>query len=525
MSSAIEALARRLGLEPDDVEPRGRHALKIRLDALRRAPRGKLVLVTSMSPTAHGEGKTLTTIGLAMALQRRGLLAIPAIRQPSLGPVFGLKGGATGGGAAQVVPGDEINLHFTGDIHAVVAAQDLIAAMVDAHVLHGNAKQIDPARVLVPRTLDLNDRQLRHVVDGLGGAKDGVPRQDGFVIAAASEVMAILSLATDYADLKRRLGAMVVALDRHGKPVTAADVGATGSAAALLRDAMMPNLVLTSEGGPALVHAGPFANVSHGTSSVVADRVGLALADVVVTECGFGSELGAEKFVDIVCAESGLAPQAGVVVASLAAIHMHGLENLWHHVDLVTRMGLPVVVALNRFPSDPDDEVDRVLRACAAHGVRAAPHTCHRDGGAGGLALADEVLALLDEKPPTLRPLYAADAPFDAKIAALAHAYGASGVHLEKAALESLARLRDAGLDKLPVCVAKTPLSLSDDPAKPGVPKGWTLTVRDVHVHAGAGYLVALAGEIVLMPGLGASPAALRIDLTDDGRITGLPLG
>lgn len=507
MLRPIADVARELGLSDPEWEPRGRDMAKLDRRLAQRPPRGRLVLVTAATPTAHGEGKTLTTIGLAEAMRRLGVRALPAIREPSLGPVFGAKGGATGGGRATVEPRVDINLHFTGDKHAVTTAQDLLAALVDAHVYHGNRLGIDPARVALPRTEDMNDRALR---------------ASGFVITAATECMGILCLARDLDDLKARLGRIVVAWTKDGTPVTVAQLGGAGAAAALLAQATRPNLVQTSEGGPALVHAGPFANVGVGTSSVAAARAGLALSDVVVTECGFGADLGAEKFVDIVARQSGLAPACAVVVTTARALAEHGMENLDWNVRLVQKLGLRPIVAVNRFATDTDAQVDAILARAAALDVPAAAHTCFANGGAGGEALARIVLDEI-RKPSTPRPLYPLDLAPRAKLETIAReAYGADGVVLEPAAQQALATFEASGYGDLPVCVAKTPLSLSDDPAKLGVPKGWKLRVKDARLHAGAGYIVALCGGIILMPGLGPEPGALRIDVQPDGTITGL---
>lgn len=513
----IGDVARDLGLADSEWEPRGRSLAKIAHSVSAKSARGRIVLVTSMTPTKRGEGKTLTTIGLTQALRLAGERAVAVLRQPSLGPLFGTKGGATGSGRSEALPSEAINLHATGDFHAVAAAQNLVAAMLDSHVHHGNALGVDPRRVLLPRCVDVNDRQLRRVVTGLGG--DGVPREEGFVITAASEAMAVLSLAESWADLRARLGRMVVALDRVGAPVTADDLRAGGAAAALLRDALLPNLAQTTEGAPAIVHGGPFANVSHGTASVMAARAAQATADVAVIEAGFGADLGAEKFVDV----AGLRPSAAVVVATARAVAEHGLANLEHHVAFVRKLGIPPVVAVNRFPADSQSEIDAILARCAKIGAPAAAHACHDHGGAGGAALAGLILDALAKGEASPRPLYARSAPFVEKLRAIAReAYGADDVALAPAAVAALERARRAGLDGLPVCVAKTPLSLTDDASVKGAPRGWTLHVRDVEIRAGAGYLVALAGDLLLMPGLGREPAAFGVELAADGTITGL---
>ena len=540
----ILEVAASVALPPEDLVQRGEHIAKVRLAAVeraRRSPPGKLVLVTGTTPTRLGEGKTLTCVGLGQTFWRLGVKGLVAIREPSLGPVFGTKGGAAGGGYSQVLPMEDVNLHFTGDIHAVTAANNLIAAVLDAHVFHGNELGIDPTRVLFPRCMDMNDRQLRSIVIGLGGKRNGVPREDGFIITAASEVMAILSLAEGLKDLKERIGRIVVAFDREERPVTVRDLSLEGAATILLKDALMPNLVQTTEGTPALVHGGPFANIAHGHSTVLADRLGLGIADLVVTETGFGSELGAEKFVDIVARQSGLCPDATVLVASVRALKREGgakrrdvgeedlaavergFANLDAHLRIVRKLGLRPVVAVNRFPSDTDREVAAVVDHCEDLGVPAAPHTMHADGGRGGEALATLVLEATRGGPCQLRPVYRDEDPFEEKVAKVAtEIYGAGEVKYDAVALEDLERLRNAGLDRLPVCIAKTQLSISDDESLRGAPAGWVLEVRGVRASAGAGFLVVIAGDIVRMPGLGREPAALGMDIDEDGTIRGL---
>ncbi|HVL88315.1 MAG TPA: formate--tetrahydrofolate ligase [Candidatus Thermoplasmatota archaeon] len=528
-----------LGIPETDLEPYGHHKAKLSLDLvarLRRAPRGKLVLVTGMTPTKHGEGKTTTTIGLAQALCQRGSRAIATLREPSLGPVFGLKGGATGGGASEVLPRTDINLHFTGDFHAVGAAANLLATLVDAHLHHGNALSIDATRVVWKRALDTNDRALRHVVTGLGGSAHGPPRETGFVITAASEVMAILCLASGLDDLKRRLGEIVVAYRADDTPVLARDLRAQGAMAALLVDALRPNLVQTTEGTPAVLHGGPFGNIAHGTNSLLADWAALGLADYAVTEAGFGSDLGAEKFFHIACRAGGLWPSAVVIVATCRALKMHGgleadgedvaavergLLNLEHHVDVVRAFGFAPIVAVNRFATDTDAEVKAVLAACVRWGVAACEARPFQDGGKGCLALAD----LVEEAPapPAPRFLYELSDDVRSKIETIAtRVYGAAGVEYDYQALQSLRRIERMGLSGLPVCMAKTAMSVTDDPKRLGAPRGWMLTVRDVVPSAGAGFLVALAGDVMLMPGLGKSPAAQEIDVDANGRIVGI---
>ena len=533
-----------VGLDREDLILQGEHIAKVRLSAVDRAKsnrQGRLVLVTGTTPTRLGEGKTLTCIGLGQALWRLGTKAVVAIREPSLGPVFGTKGGAAGGGYSQVLPMEDINLHFTGDIHAVTAANNLIAAILDAHVFHGNELNVDPTRVVLPRCLDMNDRQLRNIVIGLGGKKHGVPREDGFIITAASEVMAILCLAEGVRDLKERLARIVVAFDREEMPVTAGDLTVHGAGTILLKDALMPNLVQTIEGTPALVHGGPFGNIAHGHSSVVADRLGLGISDVVVTEAGFGADLGAEKFVDIVCRQSGLCPDAAVLVASVRALKHHGgakrrelrqenaealmtgFANLDAHLEILRTLGLRAVVAVNRFATDADGEIDAVLDHAEDQGVHAAAHRLHADGGAGGEELTRLVLKTASSGPCAIKPVYRDEDPVEEKVAKVAtEIYHAGEVKYDASALEDLERLRKAGLDGLPVCIAKTQLSLSDDESLRGAPSGWTLEVRGVRVSAGAGFLVVLAGDIMRMPGLGAEPAALQMDIDEDGKIRGL---
>jgi len=540
----IVDVAADLGLARDDLILKSEHIAKVRLaavDRARKARQGKFVLVTGMTPTRYGEGKTLTTVGLGQALNRLRTKGVVAVREPSLGPVFGTKGGATGGGRSQVLPMEEINLHFTGDIHAVGAANNLIAAVLDAHVFHGNELNIDTTRVLFSRCLDMNDRQLRNIVTGLGGPKHGVPREDGFVITAASEVMAILCLAEGIPDLRARLERIVAAFDRGQKPVRAGDLSVHGAAAVLLKDALMPNLVQTLEGTPALVHGGPFANIAHGHNTVLADRLGLGFGDVVVAEAGFGSDLGAEKFVDLVCRQSGLRPDAAVLVASVRALKHHGgvkrkdlvlenpkalaagMVNLDAHIRILQTLGFTPVVAVNRFATDSDREVDAVVDRCQDVGVRAASHTCHADGGAGGEALAKIVLEATKTSTHAVRFVYRDDDVFEEKVSKVATSiYGAANVKYDAAALEDLARLREAGLDGLPICIAKTQLSLSDDERALGAPTGWTLQVRGIRPSTGAGFLVVLAGDIMRMPGLGEEPAALGMDIDDEGRIKGL---
>ncbi len=541
----ITAVAETLGLAPADLELYGPYKAKVRLEAIeaRRArPPGALVLVTAMTPTPAGEGKSTTTIGLADALRRLGKRAVVAIREPSLGPCFGLKGGATGGGYAQVVPMEDINLHFTGDFHAVTAAHNLLAAVVDNHVFQGNGLGLDVRRIAWKRVLDVNDRALRNAVIGLGGPANGVPRESGFEITVASEVMAVLCLAGDLADLKARIARIVVAERADGSLITAGDLKVAGAMAVLLKDAIKPNLVQTLEGTPAFVHGGPFANIAHGCNSLVATRLALALGEVVVTEAGFATDLGAEKFFDIKCRVGGLAPAAAVVVATVRALKVHGgagrdelgredvaavrrgLENLAKHVENVRHFGVPAVVALNQFGQDTEAEVRTVLDACAGWGVPARVSRVWERGGAGGEELATAVAdAIASATPGKFRPLYPDDMPLERKITTIARTlYGADGVSVLPAAAARLARYETLGYGRLPVCMAKTQSSLSDDPGKLGRPRGFTITVREARLAAGAGFVVAYAGDILTMPGLPKIPAAERIDLDAQGRVVGL---
>ena len=502
---------------------------------------GKLILVTAINPTPAGEGKTTTTVGLADALRRLGKNALVALREPSLGPVFGVKGGAAGGGYAQVVPMEDINLHFTGDFHAIGAANNLCAAMLDNHIQQGNALGIDVKKITWKRCVDMNDRQLRNIVDGLGGRMQGVPREDGFDITVASEIMAVLCLSSGILDLKERLGRMVVAYTYDGKPVTAHDLKAEGAMAALLKDALKPNLVQTLEGTPAFIHGGPFANIAHGCNSVMATRLAMRLADYAVTEAGFGADLGAEKFLDIKCRLAGLKPSAVVVVATVRALKNHGgvpkaelnaenlealekgLPNLLQHVDNIKNVyGLPCVVAINAFPTDTAAELKLVEDKCRALGVNAALSEVWAKGGEGGTALAEEVLRLCQE-PGDFRFAYDAEDSIEKKINDIAQkVYHADGAVLTPAAKKQLTELEALGFGKLPVCMAKTQYSFSDDPALLGAPKGFTITVRNLKVSAGAGFLVALTGDIMTMPGLPKVPAAEKIDVDENGKITGL---
>jgi len=523
----VEQVAETLGLDPDDLEPYGTYKAKVRWKAIERSrvrPDGALVLVTAMTPTPAGEGKSTIAIGLADGLRKLGSRSIVALRQPALGPVFGAKGGATGGGRAQVAPMEEINLHFTGDIHAVGAAHNLLAAMVDNHLVQGDALALDSRKIFWKRVVDMNDRALRNVIVGLGGPAHGVPRESGFEITEASELMAILCLATDLRDFKARAERVVVGATAGGDLVSAGQLHAAGAMAALVREALKPNLVQTLEGTPALVHGGPFGNIAHGCSSLIATRLGLKLAEVVVTEAGFATDLGAEKFVDIKCRTGGLAPACAVVVATVRAVKVHGLENLAKHVQNVRRFGLAPVVALNRFATDPDAEVAAILEACRAMGARAEEVHAWELGGAGATGLAQAVLdAVRSADPAAFRYLYQDDWTLEKKIETIAtEIYGADGVRLMPAAATKLEHWQAAGYGRLAVCMAKTQNSLSDDAKKPGRPRGFTVSVREAKLAAGAGFVIAYTGDILTMPGLPRVPGAESIDIDLDGNIVGL---
>lgn len=539
----ITEIAAAAGIAAELLEPYGRYKAKVSLSLLDRAKKtGKLVLVTAITPTPAGEGKTTTTVGLADGLHRIGKSVAAALREPSLGPVFGIKGGAAGGGYAQVVPMEDINLHFTGDFHAIGAANNLLAAMLDNHIQQGNALGIDPRRITWKRCVDMNDRQLRFVIDGLGGKVNGTPREDGFDITVASEIMAVFCLATSIADLKARLARIVVGYTYDDRPVTAGDLKAVGAMAALLKDALAPNLVQTLEGTPAFVHGGPFANIAHGCNSVLATRMAMATADYAVTEAGFGADLGAEKFLDIKCRAAGLTPDAVVLVATVRALKMHGglaktalaeenldalergLPNLLRHLSNIKNVyGLPAVVAVNRFPTDTDREIDCIIEKCRALGVNVVLSTVWADGGRGGEALAREVVRLCEEEHGDFRYCYPDDLGIADKVRAVVEkVYGGREVQFLPAAEKQIARLTELGYGKLPVCIAKTQYSFSDDPTKLGAPEDFTVTVKQVKVSAGAGFVVVLTGDIMTMPGLPRVPAAEKIDVTDDGRIVGL---
>ena len=538
----IVDVARRAGIREDLLEPYGRYKAKVNSRLLADTPeRGKLILVTAINPTPAGEGKTTTSVGLADALNQAGHKAMLALREPSLGPVFGIKGGAAGGGYAQVVPMEDINLHFTGDFHAISAANNLCAAMLDNHIKQGNELGIDPRRVVWKRCVDMNDRQLRHVVDGLGGIADGMPREDGFDITVASEVMAVFCLASGISDLKERLSKMIVAYTFDRRPVTVHDIHAEGAMTALLKDALLPNLVQTLEHTPALVHGGPFANIAHGCNSVEATKTALRLADYVITEAGFGADLGAEKFLDIKCRKSGLFPNAVVLVATVRALKYNGgvpkaelgsenlaaleagLPNLLRHVDNLTGVyGLPVVVAINAFPTDTAPELELIEKACKAHGVDVALSEVWAKGGKGGQSLAEAVLRLC-ERSSEPKYAYDLDESLEQKIASIAaKIYHAEGVDVTPAAAKQIQQLESLGFGELPVCMAKTQYSFSDDPSRLGAPEHFRITVREVRVSAGAGFVVCLTGNIMTMPGLPKKPAAENIDVREDGRIVGL---
>ena len=539
----ITEIARNAGIDEELLEPYGRYKAKLDARTIRDSDSrdGKLVLVTAITPTPAGEGKTTTTIGLADGLRRIGKKSIVALREPSLGPVFGIKGGAAGGGYAQVVPMEDINLHFTGDFHAIGAANNLLAAMLDNHIHQGNTLGIDPRRIVWRRCVDMNDRQLRNIVDGLGGRVNGVPREDGYDITVASEIMAVLCLADSLTDLKARLARMVVAYTYDEQPVTAGQLKAAGAMAALLKDAMKPNLVQTLEGTPAIVHGGPFANIAHGCNSIMATRTALKLGDYIITEAGFGADLGAEKFLDIKCRVNGLTPDAVVVVATVRALKMHGglpktelknenldalkkgLPNLLQHVENMTQVyGLPCVVAINRFPDDTEKELQLIEDECRALHVNVALSEVWAKGGEGGKALAEEVVRLCETKGD-FRFSYPLDVPIEEKIRMIVkNVYHGDGVILTPAAKKQASQLEKLGFGGLPVCMAKTQYSFSDDPTLLGAPKGFTVTVRNLRVSAGAGFIVALTGDIMTMPGLPKVPAAEKIDIDENGKITGL---
>ena len=538
----ILEIAANAGIPTEDLELYGKYKAKIPLTLLDESKKdGKLILVTAITPTAAGEGKTTTTIGLADGLKKIGKNTVVALREPSLGPVFGVKGGAAGGGWAQVVPMEDINLHFTGDFHAIGAANNLLAAMLDNHIQQGNVLGIDPRKITWKRCVDMNDRQLRNVVDGLGGKVNGMPREDGFDITVASEIMAVFCLATSITDLKARLSRMVIAYTYDDKPVTAGDIKAVGAMTALLKDAIKPNLVQTLEGTPAIVHGGPFANIAHGCNSVIATRMAMKLGDYAITEAGFGADLGAEKFLDIKCRIAGLKPSAVVVVATVRALKMHGgldkkslgtedlgalekgLPNLLRHVSNMKNVyGLPCVVALNRFPTDTDAEIACVMEKCKELSVNTVLSTVWAEGGNGGVALAEEVVRLCEEEN-NFAFSYDTSLSIPEKIETIVkRVYGGDGISILPAAKKQIDTLAALGFGNLPICMAKTQYSFSDDPTKLGAPDGFTVTIKNVRVSAGAGFVVVLTGDIMTMPGLPKVPAAEAIDVTEDGKIVGL---
>ncbi|MBQ2286629.1 MAG: formate--tetrahydrofolate ligase [Clostridia bacterium] len=540
----ITEIAKRAGIDDEDLEQYGKYKAKVELSALKNSKKkdGKLILVTAITPTPAGEGKTTTTIGLTDGLRRIGKNAIAALREPSLGPVFGIKGGAAGGGYAQVVPMEDINLHFTGDFHAIGAANNLLAAMLDNHIKQGNELNIDVRKITWKRCVDMNDRQLRNIVDGLGGTANGVPREDGFDITVASEIMAVLCLADSVTDLKERLAKIIVGYTYDGSPVTCADLKAQGAMTALLKDAIKPNLVQTLEGTPALVHGGPFANIAHGCNSVIATRLALKLADYAVTEAGFGADLGAEKFLDIKCRTAGLTPDAVVVVATVRALKMHGgldkkslntentdalekgIPNLLRHISNIKNVyKLPCAVAVNRFPTDTDKEINFVIEKCKELGVNTVLSTVWADGGKGGEALAKEVVRLCEEEKGDFTYSYELSGSIEEKIAAVVtKVYGGNGITVLPAAKKQIDKLSELGFSNLPVCIAKTQYSFSDNPALLGAPENFTVTVKNVKISAGAGFIVVLTGDIMTMPGLPKRPAAEQIDVDENGKITGL---
>ena len=539
----IREIAAQLGLTEDDIELYGKYKAKISLDAwnkVKNGPDGKLVLVTAINPTPAGEGKTTTSVGLADAFHKLGHKVAVALREPSLGPCFGLKGGAAGGGYAQVVPMEDINLHFTGDFHAITTAHNLLAAVIDNHIQQGNALDIDVRRVAWKRVLDLNDRALRNVVIGLGGKAHGVPRETGFDITVASEMMAILCLARDLEDMKKRLGEIVVAYNRDGRAIRAEELNVTGALTLLFKDAIKPNLVQTLEGTPALIHGGPFANIAHGCNSVMATKFALKFADIAITEAGFGADLGAEKFLDIKCRFAGIHPDAVVIVATVRALKMHGgvpktelgkvdmaalekgLANLTKHIENVHKFGLPAVVAINAFPTDTKEELDFVEEKCNALGASVALSQVWAKGGEGGVELAEKVLEAM-KQPADFHYMYEVEQSIPEKIEAIAKAiYGADGVDFTAPAKKQLAEIEALGLDKMPICMAKTQYSLSDDATKLGRPEGFRITVKELRISAGAGFIVALTGNILTMPGLPKKPAAENMDIDVNGKITGL---
>ena len=540
----ITTIAKKVGLTDDDLELYGKYKAKISFDAIKRLSKekdGKLVLVTAITPTPAGEGKTLTTIGLAQALNYMGHKAVVALREPSLGPVFGIKGGAAGGGYSQVLPMEDINLHFTGDMHAITAANNLLAAAIDNHVHQGNALRIDVRRVIWKRVMDMNDRDLRNIVVGMGGKVCGFPREDHFMITVASEIMAALCLASDLMDLKKRMGDITVAYDLDGNLVTARQLGVEGAMAILMKDAIKPNLVQTIEHTPALVHGGPFANIAHGCNSVVATKLAMKMGDIAVTEAGFGADLGAEKFMDIKCRFAGIKPDAVVIVATVRALKMHGgvdkknlqeenvealkkgFANLAKHIENMRLFDVPVVVGINKFISDTDEEIVTLRKLCEDYGVEVALNNCWAEGGKGGVEMGEKVLKLLQQPKTPYKPLYDVNDSIPKKMETIVKkVYGGDGVIFEGNAQKQIKELEAFGLDKMPICVAKTQYSLSDNPALLGAPKGFKVTVKDVRVCTGAGFIVCQTSNIMTMPGLPKVPAANRMDIDENGVITGL---
>ena len=540
----IKDVAGQIGLSEDDLELYGKYKAKISLETIKKLENnqdGKLILVTAINPTPAGEGKTTTMIGLAQAMNKIGKKTIVAMREPSLGPCFGIKGGAAGGGYAQVVPMEDINLHFTGDIHAITTANNLISAMLDNSLQQGNPLNIDERQIVWKRVVDLNDRALRHIVVGLGGKVNGVPREDGFDITVASEIMGILCLANDLSDLKSRVARIIVAYTRDGSPVTVADLKSTGAVTLLLKDAIKPNLVQTLDHTPVFVHGGPFANIAHGCNSVMATKLALKLATYTVTEAGFGADLGAEKFLDIKCRQAGLKPDAVVIVATVRALKMHGgmdkkelanenlealrkgIANLEKHIENITKYGLPVIVAINAFPTDTKAELDLLEEICNAKGVKVALSEVWAKGADGGIELANGLIDLLENKESNFKPIYDLDLPIDEKIKTIAREiYGADDVIFTKKAKTNIKKLTDLGLGKLPICIAKTQYSLSDDPTLLGRPTGFNIEINDLIPNTGSGFLVAISGDIMRMPGLPKVPAANNMDILEDGEIVGL---
>lgn len=543
MKKIIE-VAEQVGIDEDSIELYGHYKAKVNLDfisGLKDKPNGKLILVTAINPTPAGEGKTTTNIGLSMGLNKIGKKTFTTLREPSLGPCFGVKGGAAGGGYAQVVPMEDINLHFTGDIHAVTTSHNLLSALIDNHIHQGNALNLDPRRLAWKRVLDMNDRALRHTVIGLGGRPNGVPREDGFDISVASEIMAVLCLATSIADLKARIGRMIIGYTYEQKPVTVDDLGATGAISLLLKDAIKPNLVQTLENTPAFIHGGPFANIAHGCNSVMATSTALKLADYVVTEAGFGADLGAEKFFNIKCRYAELDPAIAVIVGTVRALKNHGgvgknelneenldalragFGNIQKHVENIRKFGVPALIAINKFPTDTAAELDLLNDLCEEIGVDVVLSDVWANGGDGGVALAEKVIEITDKNESVFKPLYDLDMPVKEKIETIAmEIYGADGVDFSAAALKQIDSIKAIGYDHLPICMAKTQYSLSDDPSLKGRPEGFRIAVRQLKVSAGAGFVVALTGEVMTMPGLPKVPAAMNMDMDDDGNITGL---